>query len=121
MSSDAVERPLGRVDDILTAILEIESFVVGRSEAGFIADRMRVLAVTHLIMIIGEAAKNLATGIEERCPDIPWRDIRSMRDRIVHEYGTTNPRMVWQVAANELAPLRTALLAERGYLMTAGP
>ena len=76
----------------------------------------RVLAVMHLIMIIGEAAKNLASGIEARCPDIPWRDIRSMRDRIVHEYGTTNPRMVWQVATNDLAPLRIALIAERDYL-----
>jgi uncharacterized protein with HEPN domain len=105
-----------RVEDILAAISEIEGFVAGRSEAGFITDRIRVLAVTHLIMIIGEAAKNLAPGIEERRPEIPWRDVKSMRDRIVHEYGSINPRLVWDVATADLAPLKVALLAERDWL-----
>jgi uncharacterized protein with HEPN domain len=67
-------------------------------------------------MIIGEAAKHLAPGIEERYPDIPWRDVRSMRDRIVHEYGTINPRLVWRIATNDLAPLRLAMMAERDFL-----
>ena len=116
MSFDGQGRALERVEDILAAISEIEEFVVGCSRAGFVEDRMRVLAVTHLIMIIGEAAKNLAPGIEERQSHLPWRDIRSMRDRIVHEYGSINPRMVWDVATTDLAPLRLALTAERDYL-----
>lgn len=116
MSSDADGRALGRVDDILAAISEIEGFIVGRGKTDFVVDRIRVLAVTHLIMIIGEAAKNLAAGIEERQPEIPWRDVKSMRDRIVHEYGSISPRLVWDVATTDLAPLRTALISERDYL-----
>ncbi|WP_043745128.1 HepT-like ribonuclease domain-containing protein [Paramagnetospirillum magneticum] len=116
MSSDAVERALQRAKDILDSISEIEGFLSGLEEGAFVADRKSVLAVTHLIMIIGEAAKHLAPGIEDRCPDIPWRDVRSMRDRIVHEYGTINPRLVWRIATNDLAPLRAALLKERDFL-----
>ncbi len=116
MSSEETERFALRVNDILDAIAEIEGFLSGLGEAAFLADRKGVLAVTHLIMIIGEAAKHLAPGIEERCPEIPWRDVRSMRDRIVHEYGTINPRLVWRIAGNDLAPLRLAMITERDVL-----
>ena len=116
MSSEERERAVQRVDDILDSIAEIEGFIAGLGEQAFLADRKCVLAVTHLIMIIGEAAKNLAPGLEDRRSEIPWRDVRSMRDRIVHEYGSINPRLVWRIATNDLAPLKAALLAERDYL-----
>jgi uncharacterized protein with HEPN domain len=116
MSSDETERAAQRVNDILASIAEIEGFLSGLGESAFLADRKCVLAVTHLIMIIGEAAKNLAPGVEARHPEIPWRDVRSMRDRIVHEYGTINPRLVWRIATNDLAPLRLAMMAERDFL-----
>ncbi|CAA7619229.1 DUF86 domain-containing protein [Magnetospirillum sp. SS-4] len=91
MSFDGKERALQRVADILDSIAEIDGF-------------------------IGEAAKHLAPGIEDRFPEIPWRDIRSMRDRIMHEYGSINPRLVWRIATTDLAPLRDALTAERDFL-----
>lgn len=116
MSSDETERPTQRVTDILDSIAEIEGFLAGLSESTFLADRKCVLAVTHLIMIIGEAAKHLAPGIETRRPEIPWRDVRSMRDRIVHEYGTINPRLVWRIATNDLSPLHLAMIRERDFL-----
>ncbi len=113
---EVCERALARVDDMLGAIIEIEGFIRGLDRRGFLSDRRTELAVTHLIMIIGEAAKHLASGTEERHPSVPWRDVRSMRDRIVHEYGTVNPRMVWDVATTDLAPLRAALVKERDFL-----
>lgn len=116
MSSDRRERFIQRVDDILDAIAEIEGFVADQGEADFVADRKGVLAVTHLIMIIGEAAKHLPPDIGMRRSEVPWRDVRSMRDRIVHEYGSINPRLVWQIAVNDLAPLRLAMIAERNHL-----
>lgn len=116
MSSDEMERAAQRVNDILDSIAEIEGFLSSLGESTFLSDRKCVLAVTHLIMIIGEAAKHLTPGIEERRPEIPWRDVRSMRDRIVHEYGTINPRLVWRIATNDLAPLRLAMIAERDFL-----
>jgi uncharacterized protein with HEPN domain len=116
MFSNEEKRPLQRVADILDAIAEIEGFTANIDENGFLGDRKCVLAATHLIMIVGEAAKNLASGIEDRRPGIPWRDVRSMRDRIVHEYGSINPRLVWKIAVNDLAPLRAAVMAERDGL-----
>ena len=115
-SADWKARAARRVDDILSAIDEIEGFTLGMPEAAFLADRRTVLAVTHLIQIIGEAAKHPAEGIEARQPGIPWTLVRSMRDRIVHEYGKTDPRLVWLAAIQDLAPLRAAIEAEREWL-----
>ena len=116
MSFDWRERAKDRVEDIIAAIDDIGGFLDGFSEGSFIADRRTVFAVTHLVQNIGEAAKNLAPGIEARHPHIPWPDVRSMRERIVHEYWTVDPHILWRVATDDLAPLRAAMLAERDWL-----
>jgi uncharacterized protein with HEPN domain len=118
MSFSAFDRALTRVEHILVAIDEIEEFTFGVTEAVFLADRLRMHAVTRLIEIIGEAAKHLAPGVEDRQPTVPWRLVRSMRDRIVHEYDRVDPKRVWSVATEDLAPLRAAMQAERHWLET---
>jgi uncharacterized protein with HEPN domain len=116
MSFDRMKRARSRVKDILSAIEEIEGFLAGVGQQSFVENRMLLLAVTQLVEIIGEAAKHLAPGIDERQPQIPWRQVRSTRDRIVHEYGKIDSVVVWEIATSDLAPLRAAMLAERDWL-----
>lgn len=116
MSFDRHRRSLEALDAILSAIAEIEGFILGKDRKVFLSDRKTLLAVTHLVMVIGEASKDLAEGIAERRPDIPWKQVRDMRHRIAHEYLSMDAQLVWDVATNDLAPLRIALLAERDYL-----
>ena len=115
-SFDPTERALAAVDAALSAIAEIDGFVAGLSLSRFLADRKTTLAVTHLVQIIGEAMKDMTTGIEERQPAIPWRQVRDMRHRIAHEYHSVDFQMIWDVATTDLAPLRLALIAERATL-----
>ena len=116
MSFDRRRRSLEALDAIVSAIAEIEDFIVGKDRKAFLSDRRTLLAVTHLVMIIREASKDLAEGIAERRPEIPWKQVRDMRHRIAHEYLSVDSQLVWDVATNDLAPLKTALLAERDYL-----
>ncbi len=115
-SAPEMTRFRSRVEDILDAIARIEAFIDRDSKADFLSNGMLVSAVTYQLFIIGEAARHLAPGVEDRCPSIAWREMRGMRNVIAHEYGTVDPGIVWDVATNDLAPLKLALLAERDYL-----
>ena len=101
-----------RLQDILEHVHEAAEFVGNRSEAEFLSDRMRVLAVTRLVEIIGEAANNLSTDLMMEQPQIPWSDIIGMRQfqennrgkvfRIVHHYHGVSVRSVYRTVKEDL-------------------
>lgn len=98
-----------RVDDILAAIADIRSDTCGLDYAAFARSPTVVRSVLYSIGIIGEAAKNLPPEIKDAHPEIPWRAIAGIRDRIVHEYFRTNTRRIWDVVTEDLDPLEAAL------------
>ena len=63
------------------------------------------------IEIIGEAAKNVPDEIKASYPDIPWRVIVGMRDRLAHGYFGIDYLIVWDVVGNRLIDLRNAIQA----------
>ncbi|WP_235062947.1 HepT-like ribonuclease domain-containing protein [Paramagnetospirillum caucaseum] len=104
------------MDDIIGALNRIEDFIGRTSKPAFLADEILISAVTYQLFIVGEAARHLAPGLEERHPSIPWREMRGMRNIIAHEYGAVDSGAVWDVTTNDLAPLRLAMMAERDFL-----
>ncbi len=59
-------------------------------------------AVIRNIEIIGEATKNLSDEIRNRYPEIPWKELAGMRDRLIHQYFGVNLDIVWNVTKDEL-------------------
>ena len=57
----------------------------------------------------GEAAKNISPAFKEAYPDILWRAIAGIRDKIVHEYFRSNTRRIWDVVADDIDGLEEAL------------
>lgn len=93
----------------------------GLEEADFTADRTRQLAVTHLLMIVGEAAAQVSDEGRARIPEAPWRKIVGMRNRIVHHYFKVEPDVVWRTVREDLAPLITGLERALAEIVAAGP
>ncbi|HXV82941.1 MAG TPA: HepT-like ribonuclease domain-containing protein, partial [Candidatus Binatia bacterium] len=71
---------LGHIRD---AINDIKAYASG--EEAFLADRMRQDAIIRKLEIIGEAVKRLSDETRARRPEIPWKQIAGMRDRLTHD------------------------------------
>ena len=92
--------------DILESIEKIEEFTKGFTPARFAADEKTQLAVIKSLEIIGEAVKKIPTTLKKKHPDIPWRQISGMRDKLVHEYFGINIKVVWKTIVEDIPPLK---------------
>jgi uncharacterized protein with HEPN domain len=96
-------------DDVVEAMKEIESFVKSMNYDDFINDRKTVFAVERGIEIIGEATKNIPKSIRSKYPEVPWKDMAGMRDRISHVYHDVDLELVWKVIKQEIPSLKIML------------
>jgi uncharacterized protein with HEPN domain len=80
-------------------------YTEGKTEADFLADDMRHKAVIRDLEVIGEAAKRLSLEIHDRFPDVPWRKMARMRDKLIHHYMGIEMGTVWATATEIVPPL----------------
>ena len=111
MMSD-MERAAHYLLDIIQSLEKISDFLNGITAEEFSADEMRQDAVHMRLLIIGEAVNNIQQkypALLERHPEIPWRLIRGMRNKIAHEYFNINPLRTWSTAQEDLPVLKKAI------------
>lgn len=63
------------------------------------------LALTKLIEIVGEAAKQVSPQTRERYPEVPWSAAARMRDRLVHHYFDIDLDVLWATIEGDLPGL----------------
>jgi len=97
------------LNDIKSAIAEIEDFTTGMDFDTFAADRKTVNAVIRSLEIIGEATKHIPTSFRKKHPDVPWRKMAGMRDVLIHDYMGVDLKTVWKVAQERLPELKHML------------
>jgi uncharacterized protein with HEPN domain len=90
------------LEDIKASIVDIRDFTGELTFDEFVNDRKTTHAVIRCFEIIGEAVKNLPDEIKSQYPDIPWREIAGMRDKMIHEYFGVNLQIVWQTIEEDL-------------------
>lgn len=71
----------------------------------FFSDKKTQDAVIRNIEIIGEAIKNISPKLRASYPDIPWRLLAGMRDKMIHEYFGVNLDLVWETVERDLPEL----------------
>ncbi|HET8541621.1 MAG TPA: DUF86 domain-containing protein [Anaeromyxobacter sp.] len=93
----------------MTACSKIRRFVAGMTFETFAGDERTQDAVIRNIEIIGEAAKKVPDEVVARAPEIPWRNIRGMRDMLAHGYFGTSLEIVWATATTRMDELESAV------------
>jgi uncharacterized protein with HEPN domain len=99
------------LDDILSAIAEIEEFTRGMYYDAFAEDKKTVNAVIRSLEVLGEATKRIPTSFRQKHPDIPWSKMAGMRDVLIHDYMGVDLKTVWKVTQERLPELK--LLIEK--------
>ena len=84
-------------------------FIAGRQRADLETDEMLRLALTKLVEMVAEAAKQLSIEERERHPGIEWDDATRMRDRLVHHYFDIDLDVLWATVTIDLPAVLTAL------------
>jgi uncharacterized protein with HEPN domain len=105
---------LDRLAHILEAARDARDFVRGRARADLESDRQLRRALIQCFVVIGEAATRLPAQSRARLPDIPWRDMRNMRNLVVHAYFGVDLDILWDTATSDLPGLIATLERELG-------
>ncbi|MDI6821679.1 MAG: DUF86 domain-containing protein [Actinomycetota bacterium] len=94
------------IEDIIGAMDKAVSFVENISYEEFAKDDKTVFAVVRALEIIGEAVKNIPDDYRKKYPEIPWKDMAGMRNKVTHEYFGLKLSIVWKAVKEELPPLK---------------
>jgi uncharacterized protein with HEPN domain len=100
---------MSRDDTYLVDILESSKMALGyvsdKSWNEFYEDTQCQDAVVRRIEIIGEAARRVSQETRDKHPQIPWREMTSMRNLVIHEYDVVDINQVWDTVQNKIPPL----------------
>lgn len=103
------------LDHMRQAARDALSFVEGMRKEDFLADKRTQQAVIMSLIVLGEAATKVMDGYADfanQHPQVPWRNMRGMRNRIAHGYFDINLDVVWDTVQTALP----ALLEQLGAL-----
>lgn len=103
-----------RLQHMIEACEAVAQFVAGRVRADLDNDLMLTFAVVRAVEIIGEAASKISEETRGAHPEIPWRAIVGMRNRLVHAYFEIDADVVWVAATEEVPALLAQLRALAG-------
>ena len=101
----SMDRDQAYLLDILSSAQLIWSYIEGVELDEFLDDVRLQDSVIRRIEIIGEAAGRVSLQLREAQPQIPWRDMRGMRNQLIHRYDGVDLHVVWNTAQDSIPRL----------------
>ncbi len=97
-------RDLDRLADMRDALTDIKTLAAHGKQA-FEGDRIAQQAIAYNLAVLGEAARALSPELRERHPRVPWREVISQRNVVVHEYHRLDLDSLWVTATEDIPSL----------------
>jgi uncharacterized protein with HEPN domain len=95
------------IQDVVENMDAALAFISNTTYDEFVKDVKTNYAVVRAIEIIGEAVKNIPEDVRKKYPEIPWRKMAGMRDKISHEYFGVSLERVWEVVKKGYSLFKT--------------
>lgn len=95
--------------DILECCKKIGAYIAGVTEDEFASNSLLQDGVVRNIEVIGEAAKGLSEELRSAHPEVAWREIMRMRDKVIHHYFRINISLVWHTAVHDIPALQVQI------------
>lgn len=99
-----------RIDDISESLDRIFEYVEGLDYKSWLNDQKTIDAVIRNLEIIGEAAANVPQEIQDQYVDIPWYQMKGMRNILIHEYFGVDNDVIWRTIQEDLPGLKAKIL-----------
>jgi uncharacterized protein with HEPN domain len=97
-----------RLRDIYDAIIQIERYAA-KGESAFRREELIQTWIVYHLQIIGEAARAVEAGFQQKYAQIPWGDLIGLRNILVHQYFRIDEDIVWSIVKNNVPELKTSV------------
>ncbi|MEN6442400.1 MAG: DUF86 domain-containing protein [Methanoregula sp.] len=99
------------LSEILASMEKIERYVAGISYEEFIRREQLIDAVERNVEKIGEAAAAIPDEVRDRHPEVPWKTIVGLRNKVIHHYFAVDQEVIWQIVTKNI-PATKGKIAE---------
>lgn len=97
------------IEKMIKLIEKIQKYCSGLDYSSFSQNDMVIEASVFNISQIGELSNKIDESFEAEHPQIPWRQLYGLRNRIVHDYEGVNLKLVWEIIEDDLPELKEQL------------
>lgn len=91
-----VEKDLVRLQHMLDSAKAILSFVKGQRRANLDSNRLLTSGILREFEILGEAANQISKKLKTQHPELPWKQLIGMRNRLIHAYFDIDHDIIWK-------------------------
>ncbi|MCK4357384.1 MAG: DUF86 domain-containing protein [Candidatus Cloacimonetes bacterium] len=97
------------LEDIIASIEAIKIYTKDINYKEFVKDRKTYSATIRELEIVGEAVSNISENIKNKAPEIHWRDIKDLRNLLIHEYFGVDLEILWDIVNNDIPIIHKAI------------
>jgi uncharacterized protein with HEPN domain len=100
---------LAFIDHILLCIEKIQDYTKDLTPNDFNDNELVQDAVIRNIEIIGEASKKVSKDLKAQYPEVPWKEMSGMRDKLIHDYFGVDVDVVWKTVKEDIPYLKSLI------------
>ncbi len=104
------------INDILSSINAIEEFVSDMDFKSFSNDRKTSSATIRELEVIGEAVGKVSVELKTEYQDINWRDIKDLRNLLIHEYFGIDLEIIWNIVIKDITTFKNNVIRVSNYI-----
>jgi uncharacterized protein with HEPN domain len=100
---------LAFIEHILLCIEKIQDYTRDITLKEFNNNELVQDAVIRNIEIIGEASKKVSKNLKSQYPEVPWKEMSGMRDKLIHDYFGVDVDVVWKTVKEDIPYLKSLI------------